>query len=152
MDPALLKSCVERFFDALGAEYDEAAVRTGYRTTVAVSSNDPEALIGPNGEHLQAINLLMRKLVEQQHGETAANFLVDINNYHEGRMEKVRDAARVLAQRVRLFKRDIDMDPMNSYERLVVHELFANDPEIRTESAGEGKFRHIVLKYAPSSI
>jgi spoIIIJ-associated protein len=53
----------------------------------------------------------------------------------------------MLAQRARLFKHDVEMSPMNPYERLVVHELFAEDPEIVTESAGEGKFRHIVLKY-----
>ncbi len=35
---------------------------------------------------------------------------------------------------------------MSAYERLVVHELFSEDPDIKTESQGEGKFRHIVLK------
>ena len=62
-------------------------------------------------------------------------------------MERVRANARMLAQRARLFKRDVEMSPMNPYERLVVHELFAEDPEIQTLSEGEGKFRHIVLKY-----
>ena len=54
---------------------------------------------------------------------------------------------RLLAQRARLFKHDVEMGPMSAYERLVVHELFADDPEIKTESQGEGKFRHIVLKH-----
>jgi predicted RNA-binding protein Jag len=39
------------------------------------------------------------------------------------------------------------MPPMSSYERLVVHELFAEDPEIETRSEGEGKTRHIILAY-----
>jgi spoIIIJ-associated protein len=63
----------------------------------------------------------------------------------------VRQNARPLAQRARLFKHDVEMAPMSAYERLVVHELFSEDPEIKTESAGEGKFRHIVLKYKSGS-
>jgi predicted RNA-binding protein Jag len=65
-------------------------------------------------------------------------------------MERVRQEARAFAQRARLFRHDVDMPPLSSYERLVVHELFADDEEIRTESAGEGKLRHIVLKYQGS--
>jgi spoIIIJ-associated protein len=86
-----------------------------------------------------------------QHGEDATNFLIDVNNYYENQMEKVRANARMLAQRARLFKHDVELPPQSAYERLVVHELFADDPEIGTESAGEGKFRHIVLKYKVGS-
>ena len=60
--------------------------------------------------------------------------------------------ARMLAQRARLFKHDVEMEPKSAYERLVIHELFSNDPEIKTESAGEGKFRHIVLKYKDAAL
>jgi spoIIIJ-associated protein len=74
---------------------------------------------------------------------------IDVERVQElEKVERVRENARMLAQRARLFKHDVEMSPMTSYERLVVHELFAEDPEIKTESAGEGKFRHIVLKYA----
>jgi spoIIIJ-associated protein len=86
-------------------------------------------------------------MIERAHGEEAAVFLIDVNGHHETQMERVRQEARVLAQRARLFKHDVEMPPLSSYERLVVHEMFAEDPEIDTESAGEGKFRHIVLKY-----
>lgn len=89
-------------------------------------------------------------MIEKTHGEDAAAFLIDVNGHHENKMEQVRQDARVLAQRARLFKRDVEMPPLSSYERLVVHELFANDPEIKTESAGEGKFRHIIIKYVDS--
>ena len=89
-------------------------------------------------------------MVEKVYGEEAAAFLIDVNGHHEAQMEHVRQDARTLAQRVRLFKHDVEMPPLSSYERLVVHEMFSNDPDITTESAGEGKFRHIVLKYQTS--
>jgi spoIIIJ-associated protein len=123
-------------------------VTDGHRTVIAITTKDSKRLIGPNGDHLRALNMLARRLVEAQHGEEAANFLIDVNGYHEQQMERVRENARMLAQRARLFKHDVDMEPMSPYERLVVHELFAEDPEIKTVSEGEGKFRHIVLKYS----
>lgn len=150
MDAASLKTFVTDFLQRLNVAVTAVEVSTGHRTLVAVVSPDSAQLIGPHGEHLKAINMLCRRLVEAAHGEEAANFLIDVNEYHEAQMEKVRQSARMLAQRARLFKHDVELAPMSSYERLVVHELFAEDPEIKTESAGEGKFRHIVLKYKDS--
>jgi len=147
MDAALLKQFVSELVALLGIEAGSVEVKTGHRTVVAVASPDSTRLIGAGGEHLRALNAVARRLVEHKHGEESANFLIDVNGYHEAQMEKVRQEARMLAQRARLFKHDVEMSPMSAYERLVVHELFAEDPEIETQSAGEGKFRHIVLKY-----
>ena len=142
-----LKTFTAELFEKLGVPTDSIDVLSGHRTVVKVSSPESATLIGPNGEHLRALNSIARRLVEQKHGAEAASFLIDVNGYHEAQMETVRGQARMLAQRARLFKHDVEMPPLSAYERLVVHELFADDPEIKTESAGEGKFRHIVLKY-----
>lgn len=146
MSPELLKNTVALFLDKLGVVVEDISITTNQRTIVAVTIKEAELAIGPRGEHLRAINTVVRRLVEQQPGVEAATFLIDINNYHEDQMEAVRQNARMLAQRARLFKHDVEMEPMNPYERLVVHELFAEDPQIQTVSEGEGKFRHIVLK------
>ncbi len=142
----IVKAKTEQLLNLLGIEGTVTA-KDGHRTIIAIQSPDSKHLIGQNGEHLRAINMLMHKMIEKEVGEEAASFLIDVNDYHESKMEKVRQDARMLAQRARLFKHDVELEPMSAYERLVVHELFAEDPEIKTESAGEGKFRHIVLKY-----
>ena len=142
-----LQTFIAEFFDKLGVPTDAIELKEGHRTVVRVTSPEGKTLIGPNGDHLRALNSIARRLVEQKHGEEAANFSIDINGYLEAQMETVRQQARMLAQRARLFKHDVEMPPLSPYERLVVHELFADDPEIKTESAGEGKFRHIGLKY-----
>ena len=147
MSPELLKETVAQMLSLLDAEVTSIDVTSGHRTVVAVSSPESERLIGPDGEHLRALNSVARRIIETKHGVESSSFLIDINGYHEAQMELVRDNARMLAQRARLFKHDVEMGPMSSYERLVVHELFAEDPEIKTESQGEGKFRHIVLKH-----
>ena len=146
MSPDLLKQTVEKLLSFFDTEASVSVV-AGHRTVVTVVSSDSTALIGPGGEHLRSLNTLARRLVEAKHGEESANFSVDVNGYHEAQMERVRANARMLAQRARLFKHDVDLPAMSPYERLVVHELFAQDPEIETHSEGEGKFRHIVLKY-----
>jgi spoIIIJ-associated protein len=147
MSPELLKKTVEELLSRLGFEPVTISVTTGHRTLVAIESSDSKTLIGPHGEHLRSLNTVARRMIEHKHGVEAASFLIDVNGYHEQKMETVRQNARMLAQRARLFKHDVEMSPMSPYERLVIHELFAEDPEIQTESAGEGKFRHIVLKY-----
>ncbi len=147
MEPSQLQAFVSELLLKLGHETESVAVTSGHRTVVAITVGDPSALLGPQGEHLRALNTVARRMVERMHGEEAAAFLIDVNGHHESQMERVRGEARAFAQRARLFKHDVEMPPLSSYERLVVHELFANDPDIRTESAGEGKFRHIVLKY-----
>lgn len=147
MDASLLKDTISSLLATLGTPAEEISVTTGHRTVVAVSSQNSKELIGPGGEHLRALNTVARRLVETKHGEEAASFLIDVNGYFEEKMEAVRQNARMLAQRARLFKHDVEMSPMSPYERLVVHELFSDDPEIQTESQGQGKFRHIVLKY-----
>lgn len=147
MQPAELQKLISDLLSLMEVEVDAVEVSTGHRTVVAVKSPESERLLGPSGEHLRALNSVARRIAEHTHGEEAASFLIDVNGYHEAQMERVRENARMLAQRARLFKHDVEMGPMSSYERLVVHELFASDPEITTESQGEGKFRHIVLKH-----
>ena len=151
MDTDTLKNIISSLLESLGVETQNVSVTTGHRTVVAITSQDSKNIIGPHGEHLRALNTIARRLIEAKHGEEAANFLIDANGYHEEKMESVRQNARILAQRARLFKHDVEMSPMSPYERLVVHELFSEDPEIKTESQGEGKFRHIVLRYKQNS-
>jgi spoIIIJ-associated protein len=147
MEPSTLEAFVSEFLQKLGHDVESVAVTSGHRTVVAITVADPAALLGPEGEHLRALNTVAKRMIEKAHGGDAAVFLIDVNGHHESQMERVRQEARTFAQRARLFKHDVEMPPLSSYERLVVHELFAEDPDIQTESAGEGKFRHIVLKY-----
>jgi spoIIIJ-associated protein len=155
MQPENLKQLVEELTKLLDIEVESVAVSGTHRTVAAVTTKESGRLIGEGGETLRALNIIAKRLAEAKYGEDAASFIIDVNGYQEAQLEKVRNNARVLAQRARLFKHEVELPPMSPYERLVVHELFAEDPEIETQSAGEGKFRHIVLKYrqnaAPSA-
>jgi len=147
MESGALTTFISELLSLLGVSYESITVSAGQRTVVAVSTQEEAVLLGQNGDTLRALTMVARRMVEHKYGEEAATFLIDVNGHQEAKLEDVRQSARMLAQRARLFKHEVELPPMSSYERLVVHELFANDPEIKTESAGEGKFRHIVLKF-----
>ncbi len=151
MEPSKLHAFISELLQKMGHEAESVSVSTGHRTLAAVTMGDPSPFLSAQGEALRALNTVAKRMVEKAYGEDAAAFLIDINGHHEAQMERVRGEARVLAQRARLFKHDVEMPPLSSYERLVVHEMFADDEDIKTESAGEGKFRHIVLKYQAKS-
>jgi len=154
MDHAALKKLTEDLLKALGISAETVTVSGTHRTVVAITTAESALLIGQGGEVLRALNAVAKRLAEAKYGakesKESASFIIDVNGYQEAQLESVRQSARMLAQRARLFKHDVELEPMSPYERLVVHELFAEDPDIATESAGEGKFRHIVLKYKNS--
>ncbi len=112
---------------------------------VVVEGPDSALLIGQGGENLRALNHVIKKIAEKKFG--GSECIVDVNGYHERKIHEIENSAKMLAERVRVFRADVEMPPMNPYERMVVHTYFTDDPEIKTESLGEGKFRRVVLKF-----
>lgn len=111
-----------------------------------VRSPDSKILIGSGGENLRALNYLVKKIVEKNI-EGEHKFLVDVNGYHGKKLEELKQQARILAERARTFRHDVELSPMNAYERMVIHSLIGEDPDLSTESEGEGKFRRVVIRY-----
>jgi spoIIIJ-associated protein len=144
-----LMTTVTELCTQLGLSIEQIAVTGGARTVVAVKLDESDALmlLGQEGEPLRALNTLAHRLLERTYKDETPAFLVDVNGFHEQQLEKIRASVRIAAQRARLFKNTVELEPMNAYERLVIHEMFATDPEIETRSEGEGKSRHIVLTY-----
>ncbi len=148
MERSDLISFVSELLKALHVDVSSIDIRGSERIIVAVETPQSRELIGPKGEHLRALNYIAKRMMETKAPGDAPNFIIDVGDYLEKQLDTVRANAQMLAQRVRLFKHDVELAPMTAYERLVIHELFANDTEIKTESQGEGKFRHVVLKFA----
>ena len=116
----------------------------------SIQTKDSALLIGSQGETLQAINYILKKIINRNTDKNTeeVRFLIDVNGYQEHKLRELEKQTELLADRVRAFKHDVELGPMNAYERMVVHALFSNDPHIETLSSGEGKFRRIVLKYS----
>lgn len=113
-----------------------------------IKSADSGILIGENGQHLLALHTVLKKILERKFPQDMPPFLLDVNDYQRHRIEEVKDRARMSAQRVRYFKKDVVMQPMSAYERRIVHVALAEDPDVVTESIGEGELRRVVIKPA----
>ena len=119
--------------------------------TLTLTIRTPEAgvLIGEDGERLQSLNHVIRRMMEREYGQEAAQILVDVNDYRRKQYEELRDQARMGAQRVRYFKKEVILSPMSAFERRVVHMTLQEYPDIAAESKGEGRARCVVIRPYP---
>lgn len=148
MYAAPLKELLEALLPPLGVEPVRTSIEEGERPVARLEVPEGKHLIGPGGETLRALNHLLKRLLEKRVGkELRVSFVVDVNGYFEKKVQTVRANARMLGERARLFRHDVELSPMSAYERMLIHELFAEDPNIETVSQGEGKFRHVVLRF-----
>jgi len=123
-------------------------------TVFNILSPEARRLIGRDGETVKALNHLIRKIVDQQLNDPESpypTFSIDVDDYFKKHFEHMRSKVIIMANRVRSFDANQAMPPMNAYERLVVHNLVAEIPDITSESEGDGRERHIVLKHTPDN-
>lgn len=125
--------------------FEEAEVKCDEETQkISIFINDPiMSYLKENlGSYVRdfhlVINLIAKKLDQPQ-------FFVDVNNYRAERGRIIVELAKAAAKKVIATKESIPLPPMNSYERRLVHTTLAIHPEIKTESVGEGKERHIII-------
>lgn len=87
---------------------------------------------------------IVLNLVAKRHNLNT--FIVDINNYRQEREHLITELAKAAARKVLIQKKEIALPAMNGYERRLVHVELASRPDVKTESAGEGKDRHVIIK------
>ncbi len=146
MEENTTKSLIQKVLTLLGVEVSEfELVTVAGHEVYSIRSADSKLLIGPQGETLRALNHVLRRMLERQ-GNDAERCMVDVNGYQLNRIRDIEQKARLLAERVRTFRASAEMVPMNAYERMIIHSMFSEDPDIVTESVGFGKERHLVLK------
>lgn len=127
-------------------------------TWFAVEVREPHLFLDNTGEALFALNHLVRRILESKTKDlqnesgkpTGFDILIDINGFHKKRADDVRAVAHMMAERARYFKSNIEIDPMSSFERRIVHEFLAEATDLQTESKGFGPSRRVVIKYIGS--
>lgn len=113
---------------------------------VAVSiSNEPGRLIGKNGQNILALEQLVKALVAKQLNP-CPSLMLDINGYRRIRSEQLASVATAAASRVRASKKAEALEPMNAYERRIVHMQLAAEPDIETASIGDEPQRRVVIR------
>ena len=116
------------------------------RISVVLSGSDPGALIGRRGETLDAIQHITNYVVNKgASGRVRIN--IDAENYRSRRNETLEKLAEKVASRVVKYKRSVTLDPMNAYERHVIHSALQEYENVNTYSVGMEPNRRIVVAF-----
>lgn len=111
---------------------------------VTLSGDDMGALIGKRGQTLDSLQYLV-SLVVNKHRDVYIRVKLDTENYRERREQKLRSLARNIARKVKQTRRSVTLEPMNPYERRIIHSALQRDPYVTTCSEGEDPYRHVVV-------
>ena len=149
----IIEKTVKNMLEKLCVDFEEIQFieNSGFKNGIKflIKTNDSGILIGTEGATIYAINHLVKKIIWKTINKTNGkkiNFFIDINDYQGKNIEKIKTKAVNLARKVDLFKRNIEMETMSAYERMIVHSTLADNPKVRTESVGEGDLRRVVIK------
>ena len=105
---------------------------------------DMGILIGKRGQTLDSLQYLTGLVANKNH-EDYIRVKLDTENYRERRKETLENLARNIAYKVKRSKKPVSLEPMNPYERRVIHAALQNDRYVVTRSEGEEPFRHVVI-------
>lgn len=102
-------------------------------------------LIGYRGETLDSLQYLVSLVVNKSHDEEYKRVILDTENYRAKREETLKRLASKIAYKVRVSGRVLKLEPMNPYERRIIHSTLQNDSYVYTFSEGEEPYRRVVV-------
>lgn len=116
-----------------------------HEVSVEIFGGDPGRMIGKNGRTLAALEQIANAVINRRE-DSNVRVNIDVGGYKRRRDDRLREQAKQLADKVRSSGQPVEFEPMSAAERRVVHMAVADDPEVTSESAGQGRDRRVVLK------
>lgn len=111
---------------------------------INMEGSDMGILIGKRGQTLDSLQYLV-SLVVNKKKEEYIRVKLDTENYRERRKETLETLAKNIAYKVKRTKHSVSLEPMNPYERRIIHAALQNDKYVVTRSDGEEPFRHVII-------
>lgn len=125
---------------SVNVNYDEI----NHNMDIDLSGDEMGVLIGKRGQTLDSLQYLV-SLVVNKEVDDYVRVKVDTENYRQRRKETLENLAKNIAYKVKRTKRPVSLEPMNPYERRIIHSALQNDKYITTYSEGEEPFRRVVV-------
>jgi spoIIIJ-associated protein len=132
MNPAP-QELLDTLLGLLGYAFDIQESSDGGVLTLQVYTADSERLIGRDGEALEDLQFLLNRLLQAKDRQ-APRVIVDVEHYRTMRQDSFLQKVQALAEQVRATGHSVQLEPMNSYDRRLVHNAFKDDPDIQTIS------------------
>ena len=143
------KAAVDFLKQVFGAMNMEVTIETSYDASEReladnMTGDDMGILIGKRGQTLDSLQYLV-SLVVNKESDGYLRVKLDTENYRSRRKETLETLARNIAYKVKRTRRSVSLEPMNPYERRIIHAALQNDKYVVTRSEGEDPFRHVVI-------
>ncbi|HBP24329.1 MAG TPA: RNA-binding protein [Oribacterium sp.] len=106
---------------------------------------DMGILIGKRGQTLDSLQYLTSLVINKEHKEDYIRVKLDTEDYRSRREATLRNLARNIAYKVRRSRKPVALEPMNPYERRIIHSALQNDRYVTTRSEGDEPFRHVII-------
>ena len=111
---------------------------------VELKGEDMGILIGKRGQTLDSLQYLTN-LAVNKHSESYYKVKVDTEDYRKRRKDTLENLAKNIAYKVKRTKRAVELEPMNPFERRIIHSALQNDKFVTTHSEGDEPYRHVVV-------
>ena len=144
-EAALARELLERTLSALGVTATIGVVEADESVTATVSGHDLGVLIGRHGQMIDALQYLANAMAHRAVGDERRRIVIDAAGYRERRAATLEALARRSAEQASATGRRVELEPMSSVERRLVHEALKDDPEVETESEGTEPHRYVVV-------
>ncbi len=137
---------LEKVFDAMQISVNVNIVENMDEKVMNIdlSGDDMGVLIGKRGQTLDSLQYLV-SLVVNKDGEEYVRVKVDTENYRQRRKDTLENLAKNISFKVKRTGKTVTLEPMNPYERRVIHSALQNDKFVETHSEGEEPFRRVVV-------
>ena len=146
VDTAPVEKFLKDVFGAMGMEVTVAITQNPQERemNITLDGADMGVLIGKRGQTLDSLQYLS-SLVVNKNTEDYIRVKVDTENYRERRKATLENLAKNIAQKVKRTRKPVSLEPMNPYERRVIHSALQNDKFVCTHSEGEEPYRRVVV-------
>lgn len=134
---------VNKLVELMNLDCKAESEETDDKIRIVLSGNDSNVVIGYRGDVLDAIQYLT--LLVSNKGDCEKKIVVDTGDYRAKRAETLKDLALKLANKADRTGRKIELEPMNPFERRIIHAALVDSDKATTESIGEDPNRHIVI-------
>ena len=140
-----IKEVITEITKLMGATVNLEIRRREDNITIKIFSDHNAVLIGKNGYTVDALQTIIRQIV-QNATKTYVGIILDIENYKDKKNKNIEYLAKKVAKEVANTKVEAKLDSMNSYERIIVHTILSENKYVYTESIGEEPNRCVVIK------
>lgn len=111
---------------------------------INLSGDEMGIIIGKRGQTIDSLQYIV-SLVANKESESYIRVKLDTENYRQRRRETLENLAKNIAYKVKRTRKSVSLEPMNPYERRIIHSALQNDKYVATKSEGDEPFRHVIV-------